>query len=119
MFWGGVEDVLCTYISPKGVCDGRVKNRGCWWYSGRIETSSGQNETHLGNLYEKWAKVLSKLLELGKRNSIMLMTRIGLQTLFIVHVSRPPKKRWIDIRNHENIYEFPGGAGNKKRTSYV
>ena len=55
---GGVGGVLSTYISPKGVCDGWVKNRGWWWYSGRNETPSGQNETHLGNLYERWAKVL-------------------------------------------------------------
>ena len=39
----------CSYISPKGFSD--VKNRGWWWFS-------GQNETHLSNLYEKWAKVL-------------------------------------------------------------
>ena len=50
--WG----VLCTYISPKGVCDGCVKNRGWGWYSGQNETPYGQTETHLGNLYEKWAK---------------------------------------------------------------
>ena len=24
-----------------------------WWYSGQNETPSGQNETHLDNLYEK------------------------------------------------------------------
>ena len=48
------------YISLKGVCECWVKNRGWWCYSGQnesqYETPSGQNETHLGNLYEKWAK---------------------------------------------------------------
>ena len=39
------------YISPKGVCDSRVKNRGWGW-------NTGQKETHLGNFYAKWAKVL-------------------------------------------------------------
>ena len=58
MFWGGVWGVLCMYISPKEVCDCRVKNRGWWWYSGQSETLSEQNETHLGNLYKKPAKEL-------------------------------------------------------------
>ena len=31
---------------------------GRWWYSGQNEIPSGQNETHLGNLYEKWTNVL-------------------------------------------------------------
>ena len=53
VFWSEVGGVLCTYISPTRVCDGWVKNRGCWWYSVQNETPSGQNETHLGNLYEK------------------------------------------------------------------
>ena len=42
--------VLFTYISPKGVCDGGVKNEG-WGHE------SGQKETHLGKKCEKWAKV--------------------------------------------------------------
>ena len=58
VFLGGVWGVLWTYISPKGVCEGWVKNRGWWGYSGQSETPSGQNETHLGNLYEKWAEGL-------------------------------------------------------------
>ena len=33
-------------------------NRGWEWYSGQNETPFEQNETHLGNLYEKWAKAL-------------------------------------------------------------
>ena len=53
VFWSEVGGVLCTYISPTRICDGWVKNRGCWWYSVQNETPSGQNETHLGNLYEK------------------------------------------------------------------
>ena len=32
---------LCKYISLKGVCDDRVKNRGWGWYSGQNETPSG------------------------------------------------------------------------------
>ena len=43
--WGGV---LCTYISPKGVCDGGVKNRGQGWKSEQNETPSGQKETPSG-----------------------------------------------------------------------
>ena len=43
--WGGV---LCTYISPKGVCDGGVKNRGWGWKSGQKETPSGQQLTPSG-----------------------------------------------------------------------
>ena len=58
VFWGAIEGVLCTYISPKGVLHGWVKNRGWWWYSGQSKTPSGQNETHLGNLYVMWAKGL-------------------------------------------------------------
>ena len=58
VFWGGVGGVLCMYISPKGICDCWVKNRGWGWYSGQNETQSGQSEIHLGNSYEKWAKVL-------------------------------------------------------------
>ena len=50
-FGVGSGGVLCMYISPKRGCDGSVKNRGCRWYSGK-------NEIHLGNVYEKWAKVL-------------------------------------------------------------
>ena len=40
--------------------DGWVKNRGRGWYSVQYEiaSSSGQNKTHLGDLSEKWAKVL-------------------------------------------------------------
>ena len=45
--FGWVEGVLCMYISLKGICKGRVKNRGWGWYSGQNETPSGQNETHL------------------------------------------------------------------------
>ena len=55
---GRAGGVSCSYISPKGFSDGWVKNRGCWWFSGQNQTPSGQNETHLGNLYKKWAKVL-------------------------------------------------------------
>ena len=33
--------VLCTYISPKKVCDSGVKNRGWGWKSGQKETLSG------------------------------------------------------------------------------
>ena len=58
MFWGGLGGVLCTDTSPKGVYDGWVNNRGWGWYSGQNETPSGQMETHLGNLYEKWAQKL-------------------------------------------------------------
>ena len=42
--WG----CLGTCISAKGVCDGRVKNRGGGWYSGQNETLSGQGKTPCG-----------------------------------------------------------------------
>ena len=57
VFWGWLGGVLCKYIFQNWVCDGWVENRGWWWYSGQIETPFGQNETHLGNLYRKWAQV--------------------------------------------------------------
>ena len=53
--------ILCTYISPKGVCDGRVKNRGWGWNSGQKETLSGQFARKVGR----------KVLELGKGKSII------------------------------------------------
>ena len=56
--WGGVGGFLCMYISLKGLCDCRVKNRDWGWYFGQNEIPSGPNETHLGDLYERWAKVL-------------------------------------------------------------
>ena len=40
MYLGGLGSVLCTYISPKGVRDGRVKNRDWGWYSGQNKTPS-------------------------------------------------------------------------------
>ena len=45
--WGG--GILCTYISPKGVCDGGVKNGG---------VNLGKKRPHLGKECEQWAKVL-------------------------------------------------------------
>ena len=62
---GGVGGVLCMYISPKGTGYGSVKNRGWGWYSRQNETPSGHNETHLGNLYEKWANGSSATWVLG------------------------------------------------------
>ena len=51
---GGVGGVLCMYIS-RNECvtgpDGWERDRGWVWYSWQNETPSGQNETHLGNLY--------------------------------------------------------------------
>ena len=50
---------VCTYLQKGlGVCDGWVKIRGWWWYSGQNKTPYGQNESHLDNLYKKWEKVL-------------------------------------------------------------
>ena len=34
------------YISPKGMCEGWVKNRGSALNSGQKETPSGQQEPH-------------------------------------------------------------------------
>ena len=48
MFWGRGGGVLCTYISPKGVCDGGVKNGGWGRESGQKVTPSGQKETPSG-----------------------------------------------------------------------
>ena len=56
--WDWGYFVFASVHVPKRVCDGWVKNRGWWWYSGHNQTPSGQNETHMGDLYEKWAKVL-------------------------------------------------------------
>ena len=56
--WAGGCFVHLHIPAQEGVCDGWVKNRGWWWYSGQNETLSWQNETHLGNLSVKWAKVL-------------------------------------------------------------
>ena len=67
--WGGV---LCTYISPKGVCDGGVKNRGWGWKSGQKETPSGQKVTPSGQFVRKVGK---SALELGKKKSIIGSTR--------------------------------------------
>ena len=47
---------LCAYISP--AVWPLSKEQGLGWYSGQKETRSVHNETHLGNLYAKWAKVL-------------------------------------------------------------
>ena len=47
--------------TQKGVCDSWVKNRGWWWYSRQIETTSGQNETKVGK----------SALELYKKNPII------------------------------------------------
>ena len=58
--WGGV---VCTYMSPKGVCDGGVKNGGWGWKSGQKETPSGQKETPSGQFVCKMGK---SALELGK-----------------------------------------------------
>ena len=58
VFSGGVGADLCMYISLKGFCGSQVKNRVLWWYSGQNDTPYGQNETHMGILYEKWEKVL-------------------------------------------------------------
>ena len=68
VFWGGVGGVFGTYISPKGVCDGGVKNRGCRCYSGQNETQSGQNDTQSGQFIPKVGK---SALELRKNNSII------------------------------------------------
>ena len=57
VFWGGVG-VFCVSTYPKRGLWRLSKNRGWWRYSGQNETPSGQNETSLGNLYEKWAEVL-------------------------------------------------------------
>ena len=54
--WSGV--CFCTSISQKGACDGGVKNKGWGWYSRQNETTTGQIETYLGKLHEKWVKVL-------------------------------------------------------------
>ena len=51
VFWGGFWGVLCT--SPKGVCDGWVKNWGWGWYSGQSDTLSGQI---WAICTKKWAK---------------------------------------------------------------
>ena len=48
--------ILCTYISPRGVCNGRVKNRGLGWDSVQKETPSGQKETPSGQLLRKVGK---------------------------------------------------------------
>ena len=48
--------VLCTYISPKVVCDSGVKNRGWGWKSEQKETPSGQKETPSGQFVRKVAK---------------------------------------------------------------
>ena len=47
-FGGEMGGVLCTYIAPKGVCDGGVKNRGWARESGQKETPSGQQYTPCG-----------------------------------------------------------------------
>ena len=50
---------LFVYVHiPKRVVCLLSKEQGLGWYSEQNETPSGQNETHLGHLYEKWAKVL-------------------------------------------------------------
>ena len=71
LFWGGVVDVLCKYISPKGVCDSCVRNRvGC----GIL----GKMRPHLGKMRHIWAicnfawKMGKSSLESGKENSISL-----------------------------------------------
>ena len=46
-----------VHIPERGVFLG-VKDRGWGWKSGQKETASGQKRPHLGNLYEKLAKVL-------------------------------------------------------------
>ena len=53
------------------MCDGRVKNRGRGWYSGQNEAPSGLNETHLGNLYEKWAKVVNHGTQVEGADALM------------------------------------------------
>ena len=68
--WGGV---LCLYISPKGVCDGKVKDRGWGWNSGQKETPSSQKETPSGQFIRKVGK---SALELGNKKSIMQIPRI-------------------------------------------
>ena len=59
---GLVVFCICTYPQKGFVAQAAESRTGVghswWWYSGQSETPSGQNETHLGNLYEKWAKVL-------------------------------------------------------------
>ena len=69
MFWGRGGGVLCTYISPKGVCDGGVKNGGWGRESGQKVTPSGQKETPSG---QKVRKVGKSALELGKKKSIII-----------------------------------------------
>ena len=69
--WGGGG--LCTYISPKGVCEGKVKNRGWGWNSGQKETPSSQKETPSGRFIRKVGK---SALELGKKKSIMQIPMI-------------------------------------------
>ena len=85
--WGGV---LCTYISPKGVCDGGVKNRGWGWKSGQKETPSGQKVTPSGQFVRKVGK---SALELGKKKSIIC------QKLFMtcIRIHKPKQDTQIEF----------------------
>ena len=47
--WGG-GGVLCTYISPKGVCDDGVTNRGLGGNLGKKRPHLGKKRPHQGNL---------------------------------------------------------------------
>ena len=88
--WGGV---LCTYISPKGVCDGGVKNRGWGWKSGQKETPSGQKETPSGQFVRKVGK---SALELGKKISIMVNPKpqtLGKKLVFRKPFTLSPKPK--------------------------
>ena len=53
-----------------------VNNRGWEWYSGPIEIPSGQNETHLGNLYEKWQKCSRMGKKFNHKSCNVLLTKL-------------------------------------------
>ena len=56
MFWVGLGMFRVRTYPPKGSVTAELRTGVGGGHEN--ETPSGQNETHLGNMYLKWAKVL-------------------------------------------------------------